>query len=406
MQAELVGVSLSITPGAACLEFRSLKSKLAARLGAGIGDREAPPEAAPEKRLYETVTDLERLKFWVEASTKEGVVAVDTETTSLDAMQAELVGVSLSITPGAACYIPLRHRAPGGEGLDLEGAAPDQIPVNQALALLKPLLEDPSVLKVGQNIKYDLLIFKGEGIEVSPIDDTMAISYVLECGLHGHGMDELSMLHFGIKPISFKEVTGTGRAQVTFDRVPLAAASEYAAEDADMTLRIYRALKPRLATEGLRTVYETLERPLIPVLADMEAAGVKVDRATLARLSLEFAEGMEGLASDIHKLAGRGFNIASPKQLGEILFDEMGLEGGKKGKTGAYSTDASVLERLAAEGHQLPARVLDWRLLAKLKNTYTDTLQKEINPETGRVHTSFSIAATSTGRLASSEKEE
>lgn len=385
------------------MEFRSLKSKLEARLGAGIGDREAPPKAEPEERRYETVTDLERLKFWVEAARREGVVAVDTETTSLDAMQAELVGVSLSITPGAACYIPLRHRAPGGEGLDLEGAAPDQIPVDQALALLKPLLEDPSVLKVGQNIKYDLLIFKGEGIEVSPIDDTMAISYVLECGLHGHGMDELSMLHFGIKPISFKEVTGTGRAQVTFDRVPLAAASEYAAEDADMTLRIYRALKPRLATEGLRTVYETLERPLIPVLADMEAAGVKVDRATLARLSLEFAEGMEGLASDIHKLAGRGFNIASPKQLGEILFDEMGLEGGKKGKTGAYSTDASVLERLAAEGHQLPARVLDWRLLAKLKNTYTDTLQKEINPETGRVHTSFSIAATSTGRLASSD---
>ncbi len=384
------------------MEFRSLKSKLATRLGAGIGDREASPEAKPEKRLYETVTDLERLKFWVEAATREGVVAVDTETTCLDAIQAELVGVSLSITPGAACYIPLRHRAPGGEGLDLEGAAPDQIPVDQALALLKPLLENPSVLKVGQNIKYDLLIFKGEGIEVSPIDDTMAISYVLECGLHGHGMDELSMLHFGIKPISFKEVAGTGRAQVTFDRVPLAAASEYAAEDADITLRIYRALKPRLATEGLRTVYETLERPLIPVLAQMEATGVKVDRATLARLSLEFAEGMEGFASEIHKLAGKGFNIASPKQLGEILFDEMGLEGGKKGKTGAYSTDASVLERLAAEGHQLPARVLDWRLLAKLKNTYTDTLQKEINPETGRVHTSFSIAATSTGRLASS----
>ena len=385
------------------MEFRSLKSKLAERLGAGIGDRQAPSEADPQERLYETVTDLKRLKFWVEAARKEGVVAVDTETTSLDAMQAELVGVSLSITPGAACYIPLRHRAPGGEGLDLEGAAPDQIPVAQALALLKPLLEDPSVLKVGQNIKYDLLIFKGEGIEVNPLDDTMAISYVLECGLHGHGMDELSMLHFGIKPISFKEVAGTGRAQVTFDRVPLEAASEYAAEDADITLRIYRALKPRLATEGVRTVYETLERPLIPVLADMEAAGVKVDRATLARLSLEFAEGMEGLASEIHKLAGKGFNIASPKQLGEILFDEMGLEGGKKGKTGAYSTDASVLERLAAEGHQLPARVLDWRLLAKLKNTYTDTLQKEINPETGRVHTSFSIAATSTGRLASSD---
>ena len=385
------------------MEFQSLKSKLAARLGAGIGEREAPPEADPGEREYETVTDLERLKFWVEAATREGVVAVDTETTSLDAMQAELVGVSLSITPGAACYIPLRHRAPGGEGLDLEGAAPDQIQVDQALVLLKPLLEDPSVLKVGQNIKYDLLIFKGEAIEVSPIDDTMAISYVLECGLHGHGMDELSMLHFGIKPISFKEVAGTGKAQVTFDRVPLEAASEYAAEDADITLRLYRALKPRLATAGLRTVYETLERPLIPVLADMEAAGVKVDRATLARLSLEFAEGMEGLASKIHKLAGKGFNIASPKQLGEILFDEMGLEGGKKGKTGAYSTDASVLERLAAEGHQLPARVLDWRLLAKLKNTYTDTLQKEINPETGRVHTSFSIAATSTGRLASSD---
>jgi DNA polymerase-1 len=385
------------------MEFRSLKSKLTARLGQGIGDSEAPLEADPEERVYETVSDIERLKFWIKAATNKGTIAVDTETTSLNAMRAELVGVSLSLTPGAACYIPLRHRGPGGEGLDLDGEAPDQIPVKEALALLKPLLEDPSVLKVGQNIKYDLLVFKGEGIEVGPIDDTMAISYVLECGLHGHGMDELSLLHFGIKPISFKEVAGTGKAQVTFDRVPLETASEYAAEDADITLRLYRALKPRLAVEGLRTVYETLERPLIPVLADMEAAGVKVDRVTLARLSKEFSEGMEGLATEIHKLAGRDFNIASPKQLGEILFDEMGLKGGKKGKTGAYSTDASVLERLATEGHELPIRVLDWRLLAKLKSTYTDTLQKEINPDTGRVHTSYAIAATSTGRLASSD---
>ena len=277
------------------------------------------------------------------------------------------------------------------------------MPVEQALAALKPMLEDPSVLKVGQNIKYDMHIFKGEGIELQSIDDTMALSYVLESGLHGHGMDEMSQLFLDIKPIPFKEVVGVGKKQLTFDQVDIDKATTYAAEDADITLRLYQMFKPRLAEEKLTTVYETLERPLIPVLADMEQAGIRVDGTQLNRLSITFAEGMEILEKDIHGLAGRPFNIASPKQLGEILFDEMGLKGGKKGKTGAYSTGADVLEGFAAEGHELPAKVLEWRQLAKLKSTYTDALQKQVNPKTGRVHTSYSIAATTTGRLASSD---
>ncbi|MEE8371136.1 MAG: DNA polymerase I, partial [Sphingomonadales bacterium] len=386
------------------MEFRALRAKLASRLGEPVaGGNLQAAEMAPAKRDYETVTSLERLQDWTRRARAEGVVAVDTETTSLNAMQAELVGVSLSLKAGEACYIPLRHRGSSDGGLDLEDDVPDQIPVADALGLLKPLLEEPGVLKVGQNIKYDLLILMNEGIQVRPIDDTMAISYALECGLHGHGMDELAELHLGLTTISFKEVAGTGKAQVTFDKVPLDKASDYAAEDADITGRLYRLLKPRLAEEGLRSVYETLERPLIPVLARMEAEGIKVDRVQLARLSKEFAAGMAELEGEIHGLAGRDFNIASPKQLGEILYDEMELPGGKKGKTGAYTTSASVLEGLKVDGHDLPARVLDWRQLAKLKSTYTDALQNQINPNTGRVHTSFSIAGTSTGRLASSD---
>ncbi|HKI63609.1 MAG TPA: DNA polymerase I, partial [Burkholderiales bacterium] len=305
-----------------------------------------------------------------------------------------------------ACYIPLGHRASGPDGeLDLgaEAAAPPQIPRDRAVAALKPLLEHPGVLKVGQNVKYDMLVLARYGIEMAPVDDTMLISYALEGGLHGHGMDELARLHLGVDTIKFKDVAGSGRAQVTFDRVPLDKALDYAAEDADVTLQLHRALKPRLVAERVTTVYETLERPLVPVLARMERAGIKVDRAELARLSNDFAARIVELEAEIYRLAGREFTIGSPKQLGEILFDEMSLTGGKKGKSGAYATGADVLEGLAAQGHDLPARVLDWRQLAKLKSTYTDALQKEINPETGRVHTSFSQAVASTGRLASSD---
>ncbi|MBO6544028.1 MAG: DNA polymerase I [Alphaproteobacteria bacterium] len=350
---------------------------------------------------YETVTSLEALQPWIEQAFDQGEIALDTETDSLDAMQARLVGVSLALAPGKACYIPLQHGA--GEGLDFSEGTPAQIPLQEALAALKPLLEAPSVRKIGQNIKYDLLVLKNHGLSVAPIDDTMLMSYALDAGRNGHGMDELSQIHLDHTPIPFKEVAGTGKKQITFDQVPIDKATAYAAEDADVTLRLARHLKPRLIADRKVTLYETLERPLVPVLVEMERAGIKVDRAVLSRLSGEFAQKMAGYEAEVYELAGETFNIASPKQLGEILFDKMGLPGGKKTKTGAWSTDASTLEDLATAGHDLPAKVLEWRGLAKLKSTYTDALPEFIQPSTGRVHTSYSMAGTSTGRLASTE---
>ncbi len=385
-------------------EFKNLRAKVAARLGGGASGDAAMPDIAPDSTEYVTVDTLSALDEWIGRAHEAGIVAVDTETTSLDAMRADLVGVSMSVEAGRACYIPLGHNGSGGDGaFDFDASRPPQIALDQALGRLKPLLEDEAVLKVGQNIKYDLLVLRRNGIRVHPIDDTMLLSYALDAGLHGHGMDALSELHLGHKPISFKDVAGSGKARITFDRVAIDKATEYAAEDADITGRLHRLLKPRLAREGMTAVYETLERPLAPVLADMERHGIKVDPATLARLSGDFAERMEALQVEIHGLAGREFNIASPKQLGEILFDDLGIEGGRKGKTGAYGTGADILEGLANQGHELPARVLDWRQLSKLKGTYTDALLSQINPETGRVHTSYSMAATSTGRLASSD---
>ncbi|MBF0248957.1 MAG: DNA polymerase I, partial [Alphaproteobacteria bacterium] len=387
--------------------FKSLVAKIEAR-GVSIGDNGTAKAAAPPpaQAVYELVQDEAALKAWIADAQAAGAVAVDTETTALDAMSAELVGVSLCVTPGRACYIPLAHKGSEAQGDLLGGGAtdaPKQIPLKRALELLKPMLEDPGVLKIGQNIKYDLLVLSRYGVNVAPVDDTMVLSYVLEGGLHGHGMDELASLFLGVETIKFKDVAGTGKAQVTFDHVALDKALDYAAEDADVTRKLYAVLKPRLAAERMTTVYETLERPLIPVLARMEREGIKVDAQELKRLSDDFAKRLAVLEGDIHQLAGEAFNIGSPKQLGEILFDRMGLDGGKKGKTGAYSTGAEVLESLAADGHELPARVLDWRQLAKLKSTYTDALMGQIHPKTGRVHTSFSMAATSTGRLASSD---
>ena len=366
-------------------DLSEIDAKEAAAGGTGAAgyaaDEAAPPPAESD---YVAVQTLAELEDWVARATAAGAVAFDTETTGLDAMQVGLVGFSLSIEPGAACYVPLAHttsgqapaqgafdlgdgeEATGGEAVPLAG----QIPFAEALAALKPLLENPGVLKIGQNIKYDALIMARHDIGIAPIDDTMLLSFVLDAGVHGHGMDNLSQLHLDITPVPFKEVAGSGKSQRTFDQVPLEDAVRYAAEDADITLRLHRVLKPRLTAERMVTVYETLERPLGPVLVDMERAGIKVDATVLAGLSDDFARRMADLEIEIHKLAGHDFNIASPKQLGEVLFDEMGLEGGNKSaKTGAWSTGADVLDKLASEGHELPVRVLDWRHLSKLKST-------------------------------------
>ena len=394
------------------MEFRTLSKRVAEVLGKEAPTiAEAPvaadaPAAADvpfDAELYEHVSDTAALQAWIDRIYEFGYVAVDTETTGLDDMVAQLVGVSLCVEPGKACYIPLIHKARGSDDLfGSDDLAEGQIPTEEALRLLTPMLEDPSILKIGQNMKYDSKIFAQLGINVAPIDDTMLLSYAMHAGLHGHGMDTLSERYLSHTPIPIKPLLGTGKSAITFDKVPLADAVKYAAEDADITLRLWQLFKPQLHRVGVTKVYETLERPLVPVLAAMERSGVKVDRDTLSRMSNAFAQKMAGLEDEIYELAGRKFNVGSPKQLGEILFDEMGLEGGKKGKTGAYATGADVLEDLATE-HDLPARVLDWRQLSKLKSTYTDALQDHINPDTGRVHTSYSIAGASTGRLASTD---
>jgi DNA polymerase-1 len=365
--------------------------------------------APVDRSAYETVTDEASLVRWVEAARNAGFVAFDTETTGLAPMRDDLVGLSLAVAPGKACYVPLAHRGAGQQGtLDLDGQGsgellPGQIPLKKAITILKPLLEDESVLKIGHNIKFDWLVMARQGIRIAPIDDTMVMSYIVDGGLHGHGMDELSVLHLNHAPISFQEVCGTGKSQITFDRVPMAKAVEYAAEDADVTLRLHCVLRPKLLSEHMTAVYETMERALIPVLADMEFAGVKLDPEVLRGMSGDFAKRLEILEKEIHKLAGESFNVGSPKQLGEILFERMSLPGGKKGKTGAYATGADVLEDLAGQGHDLPARVLDWRQIAKLKSTYADSLPNEIDPGTNRVHTCYSMTVASTGRLSSND---
>ena len=371
---------------------------------AGGGEPEAAPE--PGKAEYELVQDEEALQAWVERAVEAGAVAVDTETTSLDAAAAKLVGICLSTAPGNGCYIPVGHTGAQGEGtlaLDDNDGAPPQIDLDRAIAILKPMLEDPSVLKIGQNLKYDYHILAKHGIRLSPIDDTMLISYVLDGGAHGHGMDELADRHLGHTTVKYSDITGKGKNQITFDRVPLDKALGYAAEDADITLRLHRALKPRLVREKMTTIYETIERPLVEVVGEMELAGIKADRKVLESLSAEFAGRLETLEGEIHGLAGHPFNVGSPKQLGEVLFDEMGLEGGKKSKTGAWSTHSDILEPLSAQGHTIAEKVLDWRQLSKLKGTYTDALVGQINARTGRVHTSYSLAATNTGRMSSND---
>jgi DNA polymerase-1 len=357
-----------------------------------------------DRSKYAAVRTLDELNRWIAAARERGHVAVDTETTSLDPMQAELCGFSLALAPNEACYVPLAHRQGGdGSGLFAGGLAPDQISEQDALAALKPLLEDEAVLKIGQNLKFDMLVFAQRDITLRGIDDTLLMSYVLDAGRSAHGMDPLSEQWLGHTPISYGEVAGTGKNQVCFDQVSIERATEYAAEDADVTLRLWQVLKPRLVAERMMSVYETLERPMVAVLARMEQRGITVDRQTLSRLSGEFAQVAGRLEAEIRDMAGEPINPGSPKQLGDIMFGKMGLPGGQKTKTGAWSTSASVLEDLAEEGHDFPRKILDWRQVSKLRSTYTDALPAYVHPITKRVHTSYSLASTTTGRLSSSE---
>lgn len=394
------------------MEFRTLTTRVAEKLGAEApAVVSAPPAetaAAPELPAmgadgYERVSDREALDRWIAEIALAGHVAIDTETTGLDEMQAELVGVSLSVRAGRACYIPVGHVEGDGDLFGATGRVAGQMDASEVLEALKPVLEDPAILKIGQNVKYDWKILARQGIRMTPIADTMLMSYALNAGTHNHGMDELAERYLGHKCIPIKELIGSGKSQIGFAQVAIDKATPYAAEDAEVTLRLWQHFAPMLHSERVTTVYETLERPMVPVLADMEMAGIRVDGETLKRMSNAFAQKMAQLEDEIHELAGEKFNVGSPKQLGEILFDRMGLAGGKQGKTGAYSTSADVLEDLAAEGHDLPARILDWRQVSKLKSTYTDALQSHVNPETGRVHTSYSIAGAQTGRLASTD---
>ena len=406
------------------MTFRTLTARVRAAMGEGDDDglrgadsavaasalgadprpamAEAPANVVFDKDKYECVQEIDRLHHWIKRARETGVAAVDLETDSLDSAAANLVGVCLAVADNEACYIPLAHV--GADGGDMfGGAAPKQINMQDALTALEPLLHDPNVLKVGQNFKYDLGVFLRHGIKPAPYDDTMLMSYALNCGLHNHGMDYLAETYFGYKPISFKDVVGSGKSQKTFDQISLEKATPYAAEDADVTLRLWKFLKPKLGQNQVATIYETADRPLPAAAAQMENQGIKVDRAVLARLSGDFAQKMAGLEAEATELAGQPFNLGSPKQLGEILFDVMGLEGGKKTKTGAWQTGAGVLEALAKKGEKLPQTILNWRQYAKLKSTYSDALVAQINPTTGRVHTSFSLAATTTGRLSSSD---
>lgn len=360
---------------------------------------------------YVTIRDLATLDRWVADARETGLVAFDTETTSLDAMQAELCGFSLAIADNAkdpsglnirAAYVPLLHKAGAGDLLG-GGLVDGQIPMRDALARLKDLLEDPAILKVAQNLKYDYLVMKRHGITVQSFDDTMLMSYALDAGAGTHGMDALSERWLGHKPIAYKDVAGSGKGAQTFDMVDIDRATAYAAEDADVTLRLWHVLKPRLPAERMTAVYERLERPLVPVLAHMEERGITIDRQILARLSGDLAQGAAALEDEIYELAGERFTIGSPKQLGDILFGKMGLPGGSKTKTGQWSTSAQVLEDLAAQGIPLPRKIVDWRQLTKLKSTYTDALPGFVHPDTRRVHTSYALAATTTGRLSSSD---
>jgi DNA polymerase-1 len=389
--------------------FKSLLTRLGESVESDDDEETETPESIPDElppikdNKYTLITDAKTLKEWITRAHSTGILAIDTETTHLTPARAKLVGISICAMAGQAAYIPLQHVAEEADLLGDSNGDLTQIPLEEAIKLLKPLLEDPAVMKVGQNIKYDWQMLKKHGIDMTPMDDTMLISYVVDGTSHSNSMDGLSKLFLDHEPIKYEEVAGKGKNQVTFDKVDLEKARDYAAEDADITFRLHHIFKPRIAQEKMAVVYEDIEKPLVPVIGQMELHGIKVDPLVLKTMSEDFAKKLKSLEKKIHKAAGTEFNIGSPKQIGEILFNQMGLDGGKKTKTGQWSTDVTMLEKLSAQGYDIVTDILEWRGLSKLKSTYTDALQEEINPETGRVHTSFSMAGTSTGRLASSD---
>jgi len=386
-------------------QLKPAKPERAGAAAAPEGNRQPLPEwPAVDRAAYECVQSMERLAHWIERAFAARLVAIDTETSDLDAMRAELTGVSLALGPNDACYVPLTHG-----GSDMFAERPVQVAKAAALSALKPLLESDAVLKVGQNVKYDINVFARNGIAVAPVDDTMVISFDLDAGRSeegiggGHGMDELSQRHLGHTTLTYKDICGTGKKQIPFGEVPLDKATEYAAEDADVTWRLYKVLKPRLAAEGGTRVYQRVDRPLIPVVAQMERNGIKVDRQALAGLSEEFAREITRIEGEIFECCGQQFTIGSPAQLGDVLFNKMGYKGGRKGKSGQYSTDQAILEQLASQGAPVARLVLDWRQHSKLRSTYTEALQAAINPATGRVHTCYSLVGAQTGRLSSTD---
>ena len=409
-ELELPPSGIPEAPLQAFLEHHGFKTLLA-RLGQ-VAERPSVTEAASDAVLpedppcehdaYETVVDADALARWVEAARHQGFVAIDTETTGKDPMACELVGVSLALAPNRACYVPIAHGT-----ADMFAQTPVQLGRDEALALLGPLLADEGVLKIGHNLKYDLIVLARAGLDLTPYDDTIVMSFDLDAGLHGHGMDELAATHLKHSCIAYKDVVGSGKKQLGFHEIDLKTATRYAAEDADVTLRLWRRFRPRLSAESATQVYEMVDRALPAVIGRMERHGIKVDREKLASLSAGFTDQIASLETTIHEAAGGPFTIGSPKQLGDVLFERMGLKGGRKGKSGVYSTDVNELERLAADkdapGAALVRHVLEWRQLTKLKNTYTDALQEQINGDTGRVHTSYSLTGAQTGRLSSTD---
>ncbi len=365
---------------------------------------EAARGAKFDRSKYETVRSVDRLNAWIARARDLGVVAIHPATASIDPMQAELCGFSLAVTANEACYVPMSHRQGGeGAGLFRGDVVPDQVSERAALDALGPLLEDQGVIKIGHDLKFAWQLFAVRGIEIAAYDDTLLMSYALDAGSNSHGLDSLAEHVFSHAAVDIGTLTKAGKAKMTFDAVGIEHATEYAAEKADIVLRLWQVFKPRLAAERVLAVYETLERPLLSVLGHMERRGISVDRNVLSRLSGEFAQEAAGLQDEINKLAGETVNVGSPKQIGDILFGKLGLQGGTKTKTGQWATGARLLEELAEQGNKLPQKILDWRQVSKLKSTYTDALPSFVNPTTKRVHTSYALAATTTGRLSSSE---